>query len=98
MPLGGSPPSDWPELEDLKLRLNLDSTDDNDGQLEVLLITAITWAKGKRGRWDEMSDVPNESLANAALQRALYLATGDESWKERAEASLYGQRQRFGIA
>lgn len=99
MPLGLGSDLDWPELSDLKLRLDITS-DDYDGQLDVLLAAAIAQIKEKVGLWDEMVDMPDEALAAAALQRAFEMASTDASVIEarKSEQLLFGHRRRFGVA
>lgn len=89
---------DWPDLDDLKRRLDMTTREDTDGELEVALAAAIGQTKEKRGNWDELTDMPDEGLATSALHRAIFLVTGDDQAKQRADASLYGHRQRYGIA
>jgi len=109
--------AEWPVLEELKQRLNVESDewdgestsgDDDETRLSRLLAAAIAWAKEKRGEWDEDVDEPTATLAQAALERAVELATDalPPSGKDRfgnsitpkSEQLLFGQRRRFGVA
>ena len=98
MPLGGSD-LDWPELEDLKQRLDITS-EDWDGQLEVKLAAAIAQIKEKVGLWDEMVDMPDEALASAALELAVEMSSTEPAIlaARKSEQLLYGHRRRIGIA
>lgn len=91
--------ADWPELEDLKLRLDVTSTD-YDEQLTQLLNAAIAMVKVKVGLWDEMVDSPDEALAAAALQLAFEMGSTDATIlsARKSEQLLFGHRRRFGVA
>ena len=108
--------AEWPDLEELKQRLDLGDSDDWDGEgessegdetrLSRLLEAAIAWVKEKVGEWDEDVDEPTPSLAQAALERAVELATDVQPGIDRqgnrnqlhSESLLYGSRRRFGVA
>jgi hypothetical protein len=87
----------WPTTTDLKQRLDITSSDWDD-HMDRLLASAIGWVKAKLGDWDEEMDVPTDSLAQAALERAVELATnGEQAPPLKSVAHLYGHRRRFGI-
>lgn len=102
--------AEWPDLEELKQRLDVTSDewdgestsgDDDISRLTRLLESAIAWAKEKRGEWDEDVDEPTPTLAHAALERAVELATDvtpQPGVIPHSESLLYGQRRRFGVA
>lgn len=103
--------AEWPDLEELKQRLDLGDSDDWDGEgessegdetrLSRLLEAAIAWVKEKVGEWDEDVDVPTPSLAQAALERAVELTTDvtpQPGVIPHSESLLYGSRRRFGVA
>lgn len=102
--------AEWPDLEELKQRLDVQSDewdgestsgDEDESRLSRLLEAAIAWAKKKRGEWDEDVDEPTPSLAQAALERAVELATDvtpPPGTTPNSESLLYGQRRRFGVA
>jgi hypothetical protein len=106
MSFGGESDIGWPEVDDLKRRLNVLDISIHDTEMAVILAAAIDWVKNKVGEWDELTDAPNETLAEAALMRAVELGSeGSEQQVDRfgnrsiskAEQLLYGQRRRFGI-
>lgn len=89
----------WPTATDLKRRLDITS-DDWDDDMDRLLESGIRWVKVKVGDWNEDTDAPDESLSQAALERAVELATNGETVSplpSKAVAQLYGHRRRFGI-
>jgi hypothetical protein len=61
--------ADWPEAEELKQVLDVTS-DDWDPTLDRVLAAAIDQVKRDVGHWDELVDVPDDSLAQAALRMA----------------------------
>ena len=71
MVLGGDSDLDWPTLDELKVLLDVTSTDAHDGQLQAFLDAAIAQTKTKRGNWDEMTDMPDAALAASALDAGL---------------------------
>lgn len=88
----------WPTAEELKQRLDITS-DDWDGHMDRLISSGIAWVKTKVGDWDEAYDVPVEALAQAALERAVELATnGENAPAVKSEEQLFGHRRRFAIA
>jgi hypothetical protein len=90
----------WPTAADLKKRLDIPSSD-WDGHMERLVEGSVAWVKAQVGDWDEETDTPDAALAQAALERAVELATNGEQEEPRAvskaRALLYGHRRRFGI-
>jgi hypothetical protein len=107
MSFGGESDIGWPEVDDLKRRLNVLDISVHDTEMAVILAAAIEWTKSKVGDWDELTDAPNEALAEAALQKAVESGSADEVGTTRdrfgnvhmpkSEQLLYGQRRRFGI-
>lgn len=96
---GGLSDLDWPELDDLKRRLDVTDTSIHDIEMEVILAAAISQIKDEVGDWDELTEAPNENLAEAALDRAVELA-GDvlPPPEERKSLQLMkGQHRRFSI-
>jgi hypothetical protein len=100
MSFGGESDIGWPEVEDLKRRLDVNDTSVHDVEMGVILAAAIDQIKHEVGEWDELTDAPNEALAEAALARAVEL--GSDVMPARSERKsnqlLYGQRRRFPIA
>ena len=89
----------WPEVTDLKRRLDVNDTSVHDTEMAVILAAAIEQTKAEVGEWDA-SDEANDALAEAALDRAVELA-GDvlpPRAERKSEALMYGQRRRFHIA
>ena len=98
----------WPELDELKQRLDIvsdewDGADDYEPtRLTRLLADAIDWTKHKVDvDWDDDEDEPDEAMAQAALERAVELATEPQptsTGTPRSQQVLYGKRRTFGIA
>ena len=97
----------WPELEELKQVLDVESSDwdgDYDGsRLTGLLSAAIAQVKADVGAWDEDIDVPDDALSRAALRLAELLALKPEIAATVAGDPTYdrlmrGHRRRFGVA
>jgi len=63
---------DWPLVAELKQLLDVTS-DDWDDELERQLAAAVAQVKTDVGAWDEAEDVPDESLAQAAIRLAVLL-------------------------
>ena len=97
----------WPELDELKQVLDVESSDWDgdldDTRLTRLLAAAITRTKLDVGGWDDLVDDPDASLAQAALRLAELIAlkpenaaaaSGDPTYRR----LIYGHRRRFGIA
>lgn len=100
MPLGSGSEIDWPEVVDLKKRLDITSEGVWDDQLQVKLDAAIAQIKLKVGEWDEMVDEPDDALASAALELAVEMASVEPAIisARKSEQLLLGHRRRFGIA
>lgn len=100
--------AEWPQLDELKQVLDVTS-DDWDGEydgtrLTRLLASAIEHTKGRVGSWDDYTDAPDDSLAQAALRAAELLAPPQNRLPEAIDrdpifnALLMGHRRRFGIS
>jgi hypothetical protein len=101
---------DWPHLDELKQRLDVESSDwdgsSDDSRLTRDLGTAIAYVKSNVGDWDELTGQVDEGLAMAALTAAIKFATlktqeaaisairNDPAF----QAGLRGHRKRFSIA
>jgi len=72
MPASGGE-GEWPEVDELKKLLDV-SEDDFDHQLDRNLDAAIEQVKKDVGDWDEATDEPDASLAQAALLLAIRIA------------------------
>lgn len=93
--------ADWPELEELKQKLDVTSADWDD-HLDRLLAAAIHQVQVDVG---EDVDEPDESLAHAALVLAVSIGSTEGEPDVAAAARLpkyqrllKGHRVRFGIA
>jgi uncharacterized protein YfeS len=99
MSFGGESDIGWPEVDDLKRRLNVLDMSIHNTEMAVILAAAIDQIKLEVGDWDELTDMPNEALAEAALARAVEL--GSDVMPPRSERKsnqlLMGQRRRFPI-
>ena len=95
--------ADWPDLDELKDRLDVTS-EDHDTTLEKDLASGIAKVKLDVGRWDEYEDEPDDRLSQAALRMAELIATRPEAQPGALAADptysrlLSGHRRRFGIA
>jgi hypothetical protein len=97
--------ADWPELDELKQKLNVDSTqsiEDWDEHLERLLAACIEQVQYDVG---EDVDEPTSSLAHAALTLAVSVGSteGEPDVSAAARLPKYqrllkGHRVRFGVA
>ncbi len=96
--------ADWPDADALKQRLDLNDDPDNWSDfVNGVLASAIIRVKLDVGEWDESTDEPDDSLAQAALRMGELIA-------ERPAAALggtddptywrlmYGHRRRFALA
>lgn len=107
MGFGDESDGDWPEVDDLKRRLNVLDVSIHDTEMAVILAAAINQIKLEVGNWDELVDSPNEAMAEAALQRAFEMGSADEVGITRdrfgtvhipkSNQLLLGQRRRFPI-
>ena len=87
----------WPTSTDLKRRLDITSSD-WDADMARITASGVAWVKAKVGDWDEDLDAPTDAQAQAALERAVELATnGEQAPPLKSIANLYGSRRRFGI-
>jgi hypothetical protein len=95
--------ADWPDLEELKRRLDVTS-DDFDETLDKDLASGIAQVKLDVGAWDEYEDEPDDKLSQAALRMAELIATrpeatpGVHSTDPTYARLLSGHRRRFSIA
>jgi hypothetical protein len=99
----------WPTLEALKQTLDVRTTDwDSEHHLAGVLAAAISQVKFDVGDWDDVSDVPDESLARAAHLLAVRIAKAPAEsseavrWAAAREDTSYGRllkghRRRFAI-
>ena len=95
--------ADWPDLDELKQRLDVTSEDwdgdDDDSRLTRVLAAAIAQTKLRVGSWVEGVDNPDEALAQSALELAVeWSSTGTPAEYPNSERLLYGRRRRFGTA
>jgi hypothetical protein len=99
MSFGGESDISWPEVDDLKRRLDVKALEAHDVELGVILAAAIAQIKDEVGEWDELTDAPNEAIAEAALERAVELSQDvlPPANERRSLLLLKGQRRRFAI-
>lgn len=96
--------ADWPEVEELAQVLNVENVTDWGETLDRILEAAIVKVKLDVGDWDEYEDVPDESLAQAALRMAELMALRPEAASgvgpldPTYQKLLYGHRRTFGVA
>ena len=98
----------WPELDELKQVLDVESSDwdgDYDGtRLTRLLASAIEKVKLDVGDWDDYVDVPTDNLAQAALRMAELIALKPEIAAQVGSNDptylrlVFGHRRAFGVA
>jgi hypothetical protein len=89
----------WPTATELKQRLDVTSSDWDD-HMDRLIASGVQWVKDAVGDWVEGVDVPDDALAQAALERAVEMATNGEAApaSPKSQALLHGHRRRFAIA
>jgi hypothetical protein len=99
MAIGGENEATWPTLDDLRVIANVPEGNDHDAMLASFLTAAIAETKATVGEWDELVDVPNDSLAASALMRAFELVSDVyvERGQRKSTDLLTGQRRRFSI-
>jgi hypothetical protein len=97
--------ADWPDTDELKQVLNVDTEADNwTDTLDRVLASAIARVKGDVGDWDEDTDEPTSNLAQAALRMAELIALRPETAATVGDNDptyrrlLKGSRRSFGIA
>jgi hypothetical protein len=94
---------DWPTVSELKQTLDITNSD-WDVTMTRQLAAAVAQVKIDVGLWDELSDLPDESLAQAAMRLAVLLRTNAEvppallSTDPIYQNCLKGHRRRFAIA
>lgn len=94
---------DWPTVDELKQTLDIDSSA-WDVTMTRQLAAAVTQVKIDVGLWDELTDMPDESLAQAAMRLAVLMRTNAEvppallSMDPIYQSCLKGHRRRFAIA
>jgi hypothetical protein len=101
--------ADWPERAELARILDVvfpeDYVEDDPlvMTLDRVLASAIARVKLDVGDWDEYTDEPSDSLAQAALRMAELLALRPEvaaaaSGDPTYQRLLFGHRRRFGVS
>lgn len=99
---------DWPQLDELKQVLDVESAD-WDGDLDQTRLTrllgaAVNKVKLDVGAWDPYVDVPDDNLSQAALRMAELMAlrpgasVAGLAEDPTYQRLLFGHRRRFGIA
>jgi hypothetical protein len=97
MPFGGT--GGWPEVDDLKRRLDVNDASVHDDEMAVILAAGIAQIKLEVGDWDDASDTANDALAEAALDRGVELASDAPIPRDERKSLqlLKGERRRFSI-
>lgn len=95
--------ADWPDAEELNKVLNLNEDPANwTVTVERILAAAIAQVKADVGEWDEFTDEPDESLAQAALRLAELIAERPDATDNGNDPTyqrlLKGHRRRFAIS
>lgn len=95
--------ADWPDTDELLQVLDITS-DDWDTTQDRIRLAAISKVKHDVGVWDELTDEPDESLAQAALRMAelinerpgtpVKVLGQDPAYR----ALLFGHRKAFAVA
>lgn len=101
----------WPEVDELKQLLDIEGTDWDGVEYDIgvtrltrLLEAAIDQVKLDVGNWDEYEDVPDASLAQAALWLAFLMGQRPETRTDPLtndptyQRLMYGHHRTFGIA
>jgi hypothetical protein len=97
--------AEWPDLDELKLRLDVESSD-HDVTLEKDLAAGIARVKQDVGLWDDYLNEPDDQLSQAALRMAELIATRPEPTPGTAPLTadvtyqrlIAGHRRRFAIS
>jgi hypothetical protein len=95
--------ADWPDEDELKQVLNIDS-DDWDVTLDRVRSAAISKVKRDVGFWDELTDMPDDALAQASLRMAELISERPGApvtslgLDPAYQTLLSGHRRRFGLA
>ena len=95
--------ADWPGPDEVKRVLDVTS-EDWDETLDRVLSAAIYHVKHDVGQWDDATDEPDDSLAQAALVAAEVLSQRTEVARAQAITDprylvlLKGHRKRFSVA
>lgn len=93
----------WPTLDELKKIVDVDPNSDTfDLTIQRQLDAAIALVKAETGAWDDVIDLPDASLAGAAL-RAGYLLSLKENPAQIVKDTVFatymhGKRRRFSFA
>ena len=93
--------ADWPDAEELKQVLNINSTDWDETVYRVMA-AGIAKVKADRGNWDDLTDVPDDNMAQAALRMGELLALRPEAAADTIKDPTYdrlmtGRRRVFGV-
>lgn len=94
----------WPDVDELKTILDVDPQSAVwDITLARVMASAINQVKSEVGQWDDVLDVPDDNLAQAALRMAELMALRPEAAAEALsdptyQRLIFGHRRRFGIA
>ena len=95
--------ADWPEAAELEKFLDLSNDPASwTDQVERIMSAAIAQVKADVGVWDELTDEPDEALAQAALRMGELLAerptATDNGNDPTYQRLIKGHHRRFAIA
>ncbi len=96
--------ADWPDADELKQVLDLNDDPDNwTVTIDRILAAAIARVKLDVGSWDELTDEPDEALAQAALRMGELIAERPVAAQSGTDDPtywrlMYGHRKRFAIS
>ena len=93
--------ADWPDANELKQVLDV-TTEAFDETLYRVMAAGIAKVKADRGGWDDLVDVPDDNMAQAALRMAELLALRPEAAADTIKDPTYnrlmtGRRRVFGV-
>lgn len=94
--------TDWPDADELKQVLDIGDTDAWDETLYRVMAAGIAKVKSDRGGWDDLVDVPDDNMAQAALRMAELMALRPEAAADTIKDPTYnrlmtGRRRVFGV-
>ncbi len=97
--------AEWPDVAEVEHLLDLGDAPWIEEHLQHALDAAIEGVKQDVGNWNEMTDVPDERLRQAALRavQVLRVNAPDDGWRDLRQDRIYlsliqGHKRTFGIA
>lgn len=96
---------EWPTVEELRRVLDIPSAEADEWTVTVtrVLDSAIERVKSDIGAWDDLLDVPDDNMAQAALRMAELMSLRPEGAQATINDPTYwrllaGRRRRFAIS